>query len=88
MAEYCKLRRGLCQERCFNLLQFLIQPRTIKDICEHLEITHRAAQNWIDSASLYWPVVEVGKLETAKGKRPVLYQLTMKLVANEVYNAI
>lgn len=79
-------KRGLCQERCMKLLMFLTVPRVISEIAEHLGITTRAAHNWIDSASLYWPVVEVGKLEIAKGKRPVLYQLTMKLIANEAYN--
>lgn len=80
-------KRGLCQERCLKLLNFLIQPRTISDICEHLEITHRAAQDWIQSASLHWPIVESGKRYPEHGRPAIEYQLTLKLIPNGDYHA-
>jgi predicted ArsR family transcriptional regulator len=66
--------RGKYMDRSFKLINFLIIPRTVSEIAEHLEISLTQARGWIESASLHCPVVE-DKRCYASGRPAATYQL-------------
>lgn len=70
-------------ENCYGLLSYIMSGRkfTVRQISEHLEISRRQAVRHLDTASIYFPIIEVTPpyYGEHRGRSPAVYQYTKEL---------
>ena len=70
--------RGSVYENCYATLSYIMTGRefTINSLAEHLQVDRRNASRHLDSASMYFPIVEVSEPSYGgtRGRKSAVYQ--------------
>lgn len=70
-------------ENCYGLISYIMtgQKFTVRQLSEHLKISRRQAARHLDTASIYFPIIEVTASSHGGniGRSPAVYQYTKDL---------